>query len=130
LHNGQGNFPVVGDKVCLRTDQNFNGGFESFGGIPAGYATSKFYTAFGILDSAIRTETILSDSLLWMSEPPKSSQDMIVLKTKKMIDNILNLLQLAKQEGWQGENIDIALGKNKFPQSLKEAIKQLRHETN
>lgn len=47
-----------------------------------------------------------------------------------MIDNILNLLQLAKQEGWKGENIDIALGKNKFPQSLKEAIKQLRHETN
>ena len=25
-----------------------------------------------------------------------------------MIDNILNLLQLAKQEGWEGENIDIA----------------------
>ena len=65
-----------------------------------------------------------------MSEPLKSWQDMIVHKTKKMIDNILNLLQLAKQEGWQGENIDIALGKNKFPQSLKEAIKQIRHETN
>ena len=53
LHNGQGNFPVVGDKVCLRTDQNFNGGFESFGGIPAGYATTKIYAAFGILDSTI-----------------------------------------------------------------------------
>jgi hypothetical protein len=46
-----------------------------------------------------------------------------------MIDNILNLLQLAKQEGWEGEYIDIALGKNKFPQTLKEAIKQKRHET-
>jgi hypothetical protein len=54
LHNGQGNFPVVGDKICLRTDQNFNGGFESLGGIPAGLATSKFYAAFGILDSSIR----------------------------------------------------------------------------
>ena len=47
-----------------------------------------------------------------------------------MIDNILNLLQLAKSEGWEGKYIDTALGKNKFPQSLKEAIKQLRHETN
>jgi hypothetical protein len=45
-----------------------------------------------------------------------------------MIDNILNLLQIAKQEGWQGKNIDIALGKNKFPQTLKEAIKQMKHE--
>lgn len=61
LHNGQGIFPVVGDKVCLRTDQNFNGGFESFGGIPAGYVvgfgidTDKFYAAFGLLDYRIRT---------------------------------------------------------------------------
>ena len=47
-----------------------------------------------------------------------------------MIDNILNLLQIAKEEGWQDENIDIALGKNKFHQTLKEAIKQIRHETN
>ena len=47
-----------------------------------------------------------------------------------MIDNILNLLQLAKQEGWEGENIDIALGKNKLPPTLREAIKQIRHEAN
>ena len=46
-----------------------------------------------------------------------------------MIDNILNLLQIAKQEDWRGENIDTALGENKFPQSLKEAIKQIKHET-
>jgi hypothetical protein len=46
-----------------------------------------------------------------------------------MIDNILNLLQLAKSEGWEGEYIDTALGKNKLPQTLKEAIKQIRHET-
>lgn len=45
-----------------------------------------------------------------------------------MIDNILNLLEIAKQEGWEGENIDTALGKNKFPQTLKEAIKQIKHE--
>lgn len=63
-----------------------------------------------------------------MSEPPKLSQDMIVHKIKKMIDNILNLLQLAKSEGWQGQYIDTALGKNKFPTSLKEAIKQIKNE--
>lgn len=53
---------------------------------------------------------------------------MIVHKTKKMIDNILNLLQLAKSEGWEGQYIDTALGKNKFPTSLKEAIKQIKNE--
>lgn len=46
-----------------------------------------------------------------------------------MIDNILNLLQIAKEENWEGENIDIALGKNKIPQTLREAIKQIRNET-
>jgi hypothetical protein len=46
-----------------------------------------------------------------------------------MIDNILNLLQIAKEEGWEGEYIDTALGKNKLPQTLKEAIKQIRYET-
>ncbi len=46
-----------------------------------------------------------------------------------MIDSIFNLLQIAKEENWQGENIDIALGKNKFPQTLKEAIKQMKNET-
>lgn len=45
-----------------------------------------------------------------------------------MIDNILNLLSLANQEGWEGEHINIALGKNKFPQTLREAIKQIKHE--
>jgi len=47
-----------------------------------------------------------------------------------MIDNILNLLQLARQEEWSGEYIDIALGKNKYPQTLREAIKQIKHERN
>ena len=48
-----------------------------------------------------------------------------------MIDNILNLLKIAKDENWRGENIDIALGKNKFPESIREMIKQTRmeHET-
>lgn len=45
-----------------------------------------------------------------------------------MIDNILNLLEFAKQEGWRGEHINVALGKNKFPQTLREAIKQVKHE--
>lgn len=45
-----------------------------------------------------------------------------------MIDNILNLLNFAKSEGWTSEHIDIALGKNKFPETLKEMVKQIRYE--
>lgn len=46
-----------------------------------------------------------------------------------MIDNILNLLEFAKSEDWRGQYIDIALGKNKMPETLREAIKQRKYET-
>ncbi len=45
-----------------------------------------------------------------------------------MIQNILNLLEFARDEKWQGQYIDIALGKNKYPESIKEAYKQFRKE--
>ena len=45
-----------------------------------------------------------------------------------MIQNILNLLEIAKAEKWRGEYIDIALGKNKYPESIKEAYQQFRKE--
>jgi hypothetical protein len=45
-----------------------------------------------------------------------------------MIQNILNLLEIAKAEKWKGEYIDIALGKNKYPESIKEAYQQFRKE--
>jgi hypothetical protein len=38
-----------------------------------------------------------------------------------MIQNILNLLDFARGEKWKGQYIDIALGKNKYPESIKEA---------
>jgi hypothetical protein len=41
-----------------------------------------------------------------------------------MIQNILDLLEFARSEKWKGEHIDIALGKNKYPESIKEAYKQ------
>lgn len=43
-----------------------------------------------------------------------------------MIQNILNLLDFARDEQWKGEYIDIALGKNKYPESIKEAYKQYK----
>lgn len=43
-----------------------------------------------------------------------------------MIDNILNLLRIARQEGWTGEYIDVALGKYKYPETLKEAFRQIK----
>jgi len=45
-----------------------------------------------------------------------------------MIDNILNLLQLANEEGWRGKHIDIARGKNKFPETIREMVNQKRYE--
>ncbi len=45
-----------------------------------------------------------------------------------MIQNILNLLEIAKAEKWKGKYIDIALGKNKYPESIKEAYQQFRKE--
>lgn len=41
-----------------------------------------------------------------------------------MIQNILDLLEFAKEEKWNGEYIDIALGKNKLPLTIKEGLTQ------
>lgn len=43
-----------------------------------------------------------------------------------MIQNILDLLEFARSEKWKGQYIDIAIGKNKFPESLTEGIKQYK----
>jgi len=43
-----------------------------------------------------------------------------------MITNILDILQFAREENWRGEYIDIALGKNKYPESIIEAYKQFK----
>tara|TARA_Y100000052_G_C2898999_1_gene55565 strand:+ start:339 stop:491 length:153 start_codon:yes stop_codon:yes gene_type:complete len=45
-----------------------------------------------------------------------------------MIDNILNSLELLKNEKEIGECTFIALGKNKAPTGLIEAYKQLKRE--
>ena len=45
-----------------------------------------------------------------------------------MIQNILNLLEFARTEKWKGQYIDIALGKNKYPESIKEAYNLFRRE--
>tara|TARA_R110000850_G_scaffold115409_2_gene230855 strand:- start:1509 stop:1688 length:180 start_codon:yes stop_codon:yes gene_type:complete len=49
-------------------------------------------------------------------------------KQKDMIENILNLLEFARNEKWTGQYTDIALGKNKYPESISEAYKQFRKE--
>ena len=43
-----------------------------------------------------------------------------------MIQNILDLLEFAKQENWRGECIDIALGKNKLPLTIREGLTQYK----
>ena len=43
-----------------------------------------------------------------------------------MIQNILDLLEFARDEKWRGQYTDIALGKNKYPESIKEAYKQFK----
>lgn len=45
-----------------------------------------------------------------------------------MIQNILDLLEFARSEKWKGEHIDIALGKNKYPESIKEAYNLFRQQ--
>ena len=42
------------------------------------------------------------------------------------MQNTLDLLELARSEKWQGEFIDIALGKYKQPESIKEAVQQYK----
>jgi len=43
-----------------------------------------------------------------------------------MIENILQLLEIARSEKIKGKYIDKALGKNKLPESLKEAFEQYK----
>lgn len=43
-----------------------------------------------------------------------------------MTQNILDLLEFARSEQWRGQYTDIALGKNKYPESIKEAYKQFK----
>lgn len=45
-----------------------------------------------------------------------------------MVENILQMLEIAKQEKQFGENTHIALGKYKYPESVKEAYKQFKYE--
>jgi len=45
-----------------------------------------------------------------------------------MIENILNLLEIAKQNKTTGQYTAIALGKNKFPESIKEAYNIFKQE--
>ena len=45
-----------------------------------------------------------------------------------MLENILQLLEIAKSQKAKGEFIDIALGKYKYPESIKEAYQQFRKE--
>jgi len=44
-----------------------------------------------------------------------------------MIQNILDLLEFARNEKWKGQYTDIALGKNKYPESIKEGLKQYKN---
>jgi hypothetical protein len=45
-----------------------------------------------------------------------------------MIENILNLLEIAKQNKTTGDYTAIALGKNKYPESVREAYKIFKQE--
>ena len=44
-----------------------------------------------------------------------------------MIQNILDLLEFARSEKWNGQYIDIAMGKNKYPESIKEGYEQYKN---
>ena len=45
-----------------------------------------------------------------------------------MIENIIEMLEIAKREKEIGQYTHIALGKNKYPESVKEAYKQFKIE--
>ena len=47
-----------------------------------------------------------------------------------MIENIIELLQIARNQKWRGEYIDVAMGKNKHPESLKEIFKLRKYGKN
>ena len=44
-----------------------------------------------------------------------------------MIENILTLLTIAKSEKAKGKYIDLALGNNKYPESIREAYQQFKN---
>jgi len=44
-----------------------------------------------------------------------------------MIQNIIDLLGVAKEQQERGKYIDIALGKNKHPESIKEAYQHFKN---
>jgi|TARA_R110002124_G_scaffold173658_3_gene341288 hypothetical protein len=45
-----------------------------------------------------------------------------------MIENILQMLEIAKEQKEIGKLTHIALGKNKYPDSIKEAYEQFKIE--
>ena len=45
-----------------------------------------------------------------------------------MIENILNLLEIAKQNKTTGQYTAIALGKNKYPEGVREAYNIFKQE--
>jgi len=45
-----------------------------------------------------------------------------------MIESITNLLKLIKKEKQSGRYIDVALGKNKLPETIKEGFELLKKE--
>lgn len=45
-----------------------------------------------------------------------------------MVENILQMLEIAKRENKIGEYTHIALGKYKYPETIKEAYKQFKLE--
>jgi|TARA_A100001391_G_C5039526_1_gene270491 hypothetical protein len=45
-----------------------------------------------------------------------------------MIENIITLLKIIKKENISARYIDIALGKNKLPETLKEGYELLKRE--
>lgn len=45
-----------------------------------------------------------------------------------MIKQTLELLKLARQENWRSENLDIALGSKKIPQSYLEMKEKLKRK--
>jgi len=45
-----------------------------------------------------------------------------------MLGNVLQLLRLAREENIKGEYIDLALGKNKMPETIKESLEQYKRD--
>jgi len=45
-----------------------------------------------------------------------------------MLGDILELLRIARENNLKGEFIDVALGKNKMPETLKEAYQRFKNK--